>query len=168
MTRSWLLYIFSVLLFGASITLAHRVPEGLTTIELNENTETIEIVHRLHNHDVELALSEILNDPRWSLDTLEARAQLALYVEKRFQIINRSNEKLVELKLIGAELEGDEILVFQEAVNPLPKSLAMRHDALREIIPEQVNTVNILLGSQTRTLVFEKQDKWKELPENNR
>jgi hypothetical protein len=39
----------------------------------------------------------------------------------------------------------------------------MRHDALREIIPEQVNTVNILLGSQVRTLVFAKKDTWKNL-----
>jgi hypothetical protein len=67
------------------------------------------------------------------------------------------------LKLIGAELDNDEILVFQEAKAPLPSALSMRHDALREIIPEQVNTVNILLGSQTRTLVFAKKDTWKDL-----
>lgn len=142
---------------------AHRLPEGLTTIELNENTGHIEIVHHLHAHDVEIALSEVLKDPQWSLDTLEARAQLALYVEKHFQIVDRSNGKPIKLKLIGAELENDEILVFQEAKAPLPSSLSMRHDALREIIPEQVNTVNILYGTQTRTLVFARKDTWKTL-----
>ena len=141
--------------------MAHRLPEALTTIELNENTDKIEIVHHLHAHDVERALSEILNDSQWSLDTLEARAQLALYVEKHFQIIDRSNGKPVELKLVGAELDGDEILVFQETESPFPSSLDMRHDALREIIPEQVNTLNILIGSQVHTLVFAKKDQGK-------
>ncbi|MDE0767412.1 MAG: hypothetical protein OSB19_03400 [Opitutaceae bacterium] len=163
MTRSQLLPFFAVLFFGTTALLAHRLPEGLTTIELNENTGQIEIVHHLHAHDVEVVLSEILKDPQWSLDTLEARAQLSLYIEKHFHIVDRSNGKPVTLKLIGAEMDNDEILVFQEAEAPLPSTLSMRHDALREIIPEQVNTVNILLGSQTRTLVFAKKDTWKDL-----
>ncbi|MGK0238756.1 MAG: hypothetical protein ACI92G_002222 [Candidatus Pelagisphaera sp.] len=163
MTRSQFIPFLAVLFFGTTASLAHRLPEGLTTIELNETTGNIEIVHHLHAHDVEIVLSEILKDPQWSLDTLEAQAQLALYVEKHFQIIDRSNGKPVKLKLIGAELDDDEILVFQEAEAPLPSTLAMRHDALREIIPEQINTVNILLGSQVRTLVFAKKDTWKNL-----
>jgi len=163
MTRPQLLPFLAVLFFAATAALAHRLPEGLTTIELNENTGNIEIVHHLHAHDVEVALSEILKNPQWSLDTLEAQAQLALYVEKRFHIIDRSNGNPIKLKLIGAELDNDEILVFQETEGPLPSTLSMRHDALRGIIPEQVNTVNILIDSQTRTLVFAKKDTWKDL-----
>lgn len=163
MTQAQLLPFFAILFFGTTAALAHRLPEGLTTIELNENTGNIEIVHHLHAHDVEVVLSEIRKDAQWSLDTLEAQAQLALYVEEHFQIIDRSNGKPVKLKLIGAELDKDEILVFQETEGPLPSSLSMRHDALRGTIPEQVNTVNILIDSQIRTLVFAKKDTWKDL-----
>jgi len=150
-------------LFAATTCLAHRVPECMTTIERNPNTGTIEIVHRLHAHDAEQALAAALRKPQLTLDTLEAQAQLALYVEKRFQIVDRASGKPIELKLIGAELDGDDILVFQESNTPLPRSLAMRNDVLRETLPNQVNTVNISLDSQMRTLVFAKEDRWKVL-----
>lgn len=163
MIRSLIIASLLALLFGAGPSFAHRVPEGLTTIARNANTGAIEIVHRLHTHDAERALSELLQKPQLTLDTLEARAQLALYVESRFQIIDHANGEPVKLTLVGAELDGEYVLIFQESATPLPNSLSLRHDALRDVIPNQVNTVNISLDSQLRTLVFAEKDKWKAL-----
>jgi hypothetical protein len=146
------------------VALAHRVPESLTTIRANSTTGNIEIVHRLHAHDAEVALSEALQRPRISLDTLEAQAELALYVEQHFQLAEAQTHAPIELRLLGATLEGSYILVFQEtAARALPAALAVRNDILRGTFPDQVNRVNLLLGSQMRTLVFKGDQMWQEV-----
>lgn len=146
------------------VALAHRVPESLTTIRENTTTGNIEIVHRLHAHDAEIALSETLQQPRISLDALEAQAKFALYVEQQFQLAEAQTHAPIELTLLGATLEGDYLLVFQEtAMKSLPAILAVRNDILREAFPDQVNRVNLFLGSEIRTLVFQGDDSWKEV-----
>ncbi len=153
------------LLFATAPFFAHRKPEALTTIEHNANTGTIEIVHRLHAHDAEQALAKVLHKPQLTLDSIEARAQLALYVEKRFQIVDQASKEPVTLTLIGAEHDGEYALVFQETESPLPNTIALRHDVLRDVFPNQVNTVNLSLNSKIRTLIFTEKDKWKTLQE---
>ncbi len=154
--------IIGFLLF-APLLLAHRAPEGLTTIERNPNAGTIEITHRFHVHDAELALQEILADPDLSFESLEGKAQLALHVESAFQIVDSKNNTPIELKLIGAQIEGDQILVFQEYADKFPPVIKVRHDALREAFPQQANTLNVKLNSRIRTLVFRDANKWKTL-----
>jgi hypothetical protein len=150
-------------LIWVSPLLAHRLPEALTTIERNSNTDTIEIIHRLHLHDAEMALSDKFPDVDLSLDSVTGRAQLALYVETQFQIVDLATREPLKLKLIGAELDGDSVLVYQEFKGALPDNLTIRQDALRENFPNQVNTINISLGSQIRTLIFKDKDSWKTL-----
>ena len=144
--------------------LAHRLPESLTTIRENATTGNVEIVHRLHAHDAEIALSEALQQPRISLAALEAQAELALYIEQRFQLAEAQTHAPIELTLLGATLEGDYVLVFQEtAIKSLPAALAVRNDILRGTFPDQVNRVNLFLRSELRTLVFRGDDSWKEV-----
>lgn len=143
-----------------SSSYAHRGPRALTTIEQNQNTGTIEIVHRLHLQDAEDAIRKIYSEKDLTLETIEGRAQLALHVEGTFQVVDGETDKPISLSLVGAQIEGDIILVFQEHTDVLPKLLKIRHDALRETFPQQVNTVNIRLGSYVRTLVF-RENKWK-------
>ena len=57
--------------FAATVSLlvmsqsqAHRLPEGVTTISYSVGDETVDIVHRLHVHDAELGLAELLRDPQ--------------------------------------------------------------------------------------------------------
>lgn len=143
--------------------IAHRVPEGLTTISYNPNTGMTDIVHRLHVHDAELGLAEIMQDAQLTLDSLEMQARFALYVERQFQLVDKASNKTLDLILVGAELEGDYILVYQESAQALPFWLSVRNDVLREVFPDQVNKVNISIGSGLRTLMFSGTDEWKEL-----
>ncbi len=151
------------LLLFAPLLLAHRTPEGLTTIEQNPNTGTIEITHRFHLHDAEEAMQVILSDGNLTLESLEGRAKLALHVEATFQIVDGESETPVSLHLIGAQIEGGNVLVFQEYTNELPPFLKITHDALRDAFPQQANTLNVKLDSRIRTLVFRDANKWKTL-----
>jgi len=155
-------FFFGLLLF-APLLLAHRTPEGLTTIERNPNTGTIEITHRFHLHDAEEAMQVILSDGNLTLESIEGRAKLALHVESAFQIIDGESETPVSLHLIGAQIEGDNVLVFQECTNDLPRLIKITHDALRDAFPQQANTLNLKLDSRIRTLVFRDANKWKTL-----
>jgi hypothetical protein len=145
------------------VVMAHRVPESLTTIRENTTTGNVEIVHRLHAHDAEIALSEALQQPRISLGELEAQAKLALYVEQRFQLADATTHAPIRLTLLGAALEGDYVLVFQEtAIETLPSVLAVRNDVLRDAFTDQINRVNLFLGARLRTLIFQGEDAWKD------
>ena len=140
---------------------AHRQPVGLTTIERNDVSGTIEIVHRFHRHDAELALAAITRQPDTLLIDLESQARFALYVAERFVMAAHADDPEIALNLLGAELDGDYILVYQDCANELPVNFAVRNDALRDIYPEQVNHVNIRIGSDRRTLTFAKDDSWR-------
>jgi hypothetical protein len=153
----------SLALMVGALAHAHRMPEGLTTITPNANTGRVDIVHRLHVHDAELALAEVLQDAHLDLTLLEMQARFALYVEQKFKLANQSSKESLELLLIGAELEGDYVIVYQESLNALPFWLAVRNDVLRDVFPDQVNKVNILSDLGVRTLMFSGDDKWKEL-----
>lgn len=160
--RHRLVVVLLALVLPAAVV-AHRAPECLTTVRLNSSTESIEIVHRLHVHDAELALADVLEDPQFSLHSLQARAQLALYVEERFEIIDAATGRAVKLTLVGAKLEGDNALVFQETSETLPQRVSVRHDVLRDVIAGQVNRANFFLDQGLRSLLFRGEDAWKEL-----
>lgn len=139
------------------------MPEGLTTISYNPTTDSTEVVHHLHVHDAETGLAEILQNAQFTLGTLESQARFALYVEQRFKIRDKASGTAQALTLVGAKIEGDQVLVFQEIAGRLPFRVAMRNDVLREVYPDQVNKVNVVVDTAVRTLVFSGEDEWKDL-----
>jgi hypothetical protein len=142
---------------------AHRLPEGVTTISSGGSGETVDIVHRLHVHDAELGLAELLQNPQLTLDTLEMQARFALYVEQQFKMLDKATGKPLTLVLVGAELEGDYILVYQQVEEPLPIWLSVRNGVLRDVFPDQINKVNFAMDAGLRTLMFAGGDEWKDL-----
>ena len=143
------------------------MPGSLSTIKTNPSTGSIEIIHRLHNHDAELGVTAVLNDRSITLDTLVGRAQLALYVEERFLIAEFADGVVgapLELDLVGAELDGEFVLVYQELGGELPDVIAVRNDILRDVLPAQVNHVNIAVAGEVRTLTFQGDDEWQRTP----
>ena len=152
-----------VLVLAATAASAHRMPGSLSTIKANPNTGGVEVIHRLHNHDAEIGIITILNDRSFSLEQLLGRAQLALYVEERFLLAAVDNGSIgapLELELIGAELDGEFVLVYQELNGELPNEIAVRDDILRDVFPDQVNHVNIAIGGEVRSLTFQQDDEW--------
>jgi hypothetical protein len=152
-------FVAAVALLGISLAAdAHRAPGSLTTIGWNSRSGTTEIVHRLHTHDAELGVGEILGIPDLSVETLEGRAQIALYAEERFRIAGEDGE--LPLDLVGAELAGDYLLVYQEYAGRLPARIQVRDDLLRDVFAAQVNQVNVEDGDTVRSLVFAGDDGW--------
>jgi hypothetical protein len=79
--------------------------------------ESFEIVHRLH-------LADAITIQRYMgvtgpIEDLRGQAAVALYVEERFTLILGGER--VTPTTIGAEIEDDFLLVYQEWVTPLPE-----------------------------------------------
>jgi hypothetical protein len=79
--------------------------------------ESFEIVHRLH-------LADAITIQRYMgvagpIEDLRGQAAVALYVEKRFVLL-LGNERVTPTT-IGAEIEDDFLLVYQEWVTALPE-----------------------------------------------
>ena len=142
----------------AVAAMAHREPGSLTSVNWNEASGKTEIIHRLHSHDAELGIGAVLNMPSLSVLDLEGRAHIALYVEGRFHIADNDGE--LELELIGAELSGDHILVYQERSGHLPAKIRIQDYILRDAYPTQINQVNIEDGDATHSLTFADDDDW--------
>lgn len=140
---------------------AHRVPITLTEISWSENTHSLQIIHELHVHDAEEGLARVRNERGIMLVDLEARAKLAIYVEEHFTLQDGEGN-IIPLTLIGAEVEGDHALVYQEAkLEALPKDLLIGCSILRGVIPGQSNQVNIRIKDSVQTLVFKGDDTLK-------
>lgn len=147
----------------AALSFADRQPGSLSTIKINSSSGNIEIIHRLHTHDAELGIVAALGDRTLTLDKLIGRAQLALYVEAHFLLAGVDDNGIgvpLALELIGAELDGEFVLVYQEFGGELPDSFAVRDDILRDVFPDQVNHVNIAVGGEVRSLTFRDDDDW--------
>lgn len=147
----------------AALSFADRQPGSLSTIKTNSSSGSIEVIHRLHTHDAELGIIAIVGDRTLTLDKLIGRAQLAIYVEQHFLLARLDDDgvgALLKLDLIGAEIEGEFVLVYQEYRGQLPSQFAVHNNILRDVFPEQVNHVNIALGGEVRSLIFRGDDDW--------
>jgi hypothetical protein len=123
----------AVVLCVAAQALAHRMPGSISTVK-----------------------------PGASGDV--GRAQLALYVEERFGIAGAANGTpgdRLPLELIGAELDGEFVLVYQEYAGDLPGTIAIRDDILRDVFPDQVNHVNVAAAGEVRSVTFSEDDEWR-------
>jgi hypothetical protein len=157
--RTVIFSIVAVMLMGSvSSVMAHRAPGSLTTIKWNEESGRTEVIHRLHTHDAELGVGELGDIPDLSVMDVEGRAHIALYVEKHFHI--KSSEKALPLELIGAELSGDYILIYQELPDRLPQSILVHDSILLETFPAQINQVNIEDGDSVHSLLFATGTGW--------
>jgi len=94
-----------VLLLGIALSAAaHREPGSLTTIKWNASSGKTEIVHRLHSHDAELGVGQVLGIADLSVLDIEGRAIIALHVETRFRIA--AGEEEIQLDYSSGCLSG--------------------------------------------------------------
>lgn len=146
---------FFLLLLGAVSTAgAHQQKSAITRVLFNERTGNIEVMHRFLLHDAEHAVREIFDVAADILASEAVRERFADYIGRRFEL--RADERLLELKAVGTEIDGRFLWVYQET--PIPEvieSLTIRHDALRDIWPAQVNLVNVERGEGIRSVNFE-------------
>lgn len=140
---------------------AHRAKLSITTVEYLAVSGTLEVTHKFHLHDAQEALlrsDQGLNG--MSIDEIEAQARFALYTADNFSLW--TDNKPVELKTIGAEIDGDFLYVYQEAeMKKLPSSLTVDCFILRDVFPGYGNHVNIKDGARVKTLMFSGDDGMK-------
>jgi len=136
---------------------AHREKKTLTTIEWDADEKMLYVIHSYHLHDAEIALAAKGIIDKADLFSLKARAQLALYTAKNFSLSSAGRE--IELEILGSEIEARSVYVYQQAKMTVPPSeFLVAATMLRNIIPGQLNNVDVTLGGEIRSLQFKAND----------
>ena len=136
---------------------AHRQRTTLSQIEWDEADKALYITHSYHMHDAETALAArgIIAKP--DLTSLRSRAKLALYTEKHFQL--SSDGRKVDLEILGADFEARTVYVYQQVfLDEKPTSLTVSAAMLRDIIPGQINHVDLHLTPEVKSVKFKDGD----------
>lgn len=136
---------------------AHRARVTLTTIEHNRNTGLLEVVHRLHVHDALGALGRIDAEASPDLSVPRNQAQIALEVDRYFSL--EGSDGPIDLNLLGAELEGDALYVYQEApLERMPERLTINCALLRRHFADTGNQVNVTFDTGVQSVFFRGED----------
>lgn len=141
-------------LFATASAFAHQQKTAITKVLFNPRTENLEVMHRFYMHDAEHAVKELFDK---DADVLSEKTQQAFadYVTKRFAIADQKGNPIA-LKLLGFEVDGKFLWVYQETAQPTGlQALNVEHLALREIWPSQINTVNVEGKGDLKTLTFD-------------
>jgi len=142
------------LLFAAFSVSAHQQKTAISTVLFNARTENIEIMHRFRVHDAEHAVKEIFGKDADIIDSKETQKQFGDYVNQRFNLF-ASDEQPLPLKMVGVELDGKFLWVYQETTQPTKLvNMTIRHNALRDLWPQQINTINVEGKGKLQTLTF--------------
>lgn len=144
----------ALLLIVSHVASAHQIKAAITTVLFNPRTENIEVMHRFNLHDAEHAVKVLFNKNADILDDKNTQKAFAEYVMTRFALLSAEGKSLT-LKTVGYETEGKFFWVYQETERPpVLEGLTIRHDALRDIWPDQVNTLNVEGHGDIKTLTF--------------
>ncbi len=134
---------------------AHQLKTAVTEIAFNPRSGQVEIAHRFIIHDAEHAITQRTGKPVNLHADASAREAFSHYVASHFTLTTRDGET-VGLVLLGHEVDGGHIWIYQEmAQADWPVSGVMiSHTALRETWRDQINLVNLRIGSGVESLVF--------------
>jgi len=142
------------LLLAAPHAIAHQQKSAISTVSFNPNTHNIEVMHRFSIHDAEHAVKHIFGKNADIIGSKKTQDQFNNYINKHFEIF--TDGSALQLTAIGYENNGQFFWVYQEAAQPPAlKTLSIRHNALQEIWPSQVNTVNIEGKGKLQTMIFD-------------
>lgn len=157
MQRSFWLLLTALLCFCAPLQ-AHQMKTAITKLLFNDRSGQLEVMHRFYLHDAEHAVKHLQGKAADIHQQEAVRAEFAAYVSEHFTLT--LNGEALPLQLLGAELDGRHIWVYQEIALPKAelKTLSVRHDALMNIWPAQINVVNLEGRGPVRTLKLSKQE----------
>lgn len=137
---------------------AHKEKATVSKIEWSEKDGYLYATHIFHIHDTEVTLFKAGITHSAKFESLRARAQLALYVQDAFKLASLEGEP-IELEVLGAEIEGRDVYVYQQAkLRQAPSGLIVNCNLLRKYVPTQINHVDVNLAGQTRSLTFRGED----------
>ncbi len=144
----------AMLACAAAAAQAHRFHAGIAELSFNQTSGSIEVVHTYMAHDVEALLAQLAGR-QLELAGPEAEALLRAYVEQRFYLLAGDGKRL-PLAWVGITAGVDSVVVYQELPGTQLAQVARVHDeVLFDVLPRQVNTVNLRSKGQVRTLSFD-------------
>ncbi|MEL6569489.1 MAG: DUF6702 family protein [Pseudomonadota bacterium] len=150
----------SVFLAGLVVALAcsaaaHQQRVASAEVLLNARSGFVEVAHRFSIHDAEHALALADGERPDLIGSAAARESFAAYVADSFSIVDGRGEPL-ELTILGSEIEGGHIWIYQEAPLPSdPSGMSMRHGAFHEIWSDQRTLVTVKSPGGDTSLLFE-------------
>jgi len=134
---------------------AHQQKAALTQVLFNPRSGNIEVVHRFYLHDAEEAVRQLFGVDADIYAKEETQFNFAQYTVNKFALWD-GKDSPVELGLVGYEIDGNFFFVYQESENAEDiQALTIRHDVLRDIWPEQMNTVNVEGRGDLQTVLFD-------------
>ena len=143
-----------LLLLAAPQGWTHQQKEAITRVFFNPRTNNIEVMHRFLLHDAEHAVKQLRNSDADILGSVDDREYFSSYVHSHFEIRDQDGRRL-PLSPVGHEIEDRFLWVYAETAIPEDiESLSLRHDALRDIWPQQVNLVNVERSGNVRSAIF--------------
>lgn len=138
----------------SSFAQAHQIKAAITTVLFNPRTENIEVMHRFNLHDAEHAVKALFDKEADIMKSADTQQEFADYVGNHFVLLG-NNDQPLELTQVGFEVEGKFFWVYQEtAQTPSLEGLKIQHNALRDLWPDQVNTLNVEGNGPLKTLTF--------------
>lgn len=142
--------------------MAHQQKQSFTTLLINARTGNLEVSHRFLLHDAEHVLGMLFEGKNDLLGDLASRNRFAAYVEQHFSLQDE-NQQALALQTVGNEAEGKYFWVYQEMPAPKAKSLRVRHTALQEVWPTQINYINVENEAGVRSLRITNEQQWFEV-----
>ena len=156
MIRAFVLLIALLLALPSSVATplaAHQQKVALSSLAHNPRTGLLEVVHRVPLHDAEHALEALGVRAPDIINDLESRRAVARYVASRFSVSHEG--KPMALTLLGTEIDGGRLVVYQEAPSPgAGAQLSVNSQILTDVFVQQENRVNMGVGTSVETLVF--------------
>jgi len=154
--------VFVVFSFSCQSIYAHQQNEAYITLLFNEQSGNLEVSHRFLIHDAEHVLDFLFNENNDLSTDLKTQERFAGYIQNNFSLAG-NNEKVFTLNTVGSEVDGKFFWVYQEMLIPKVSSLKIKHSALQEVLPEQINHINIEKLNVVRSVRLDKSDKdhWK-------
>ena len=132
---------------------AHQQKAAITKVLFNPRTSNIEVMHRFYLHDAEHAVRQIFGKDADIIGSKETQSIFADYVSERFALKNGDDE--LPLSPVGFEIERAFFWVYQETpITEGISDLTIKHNALRDVWHQQINTVNIEGLGDIKTATF--------------
>jgi len=121
---------------------AHREAASSTEILWSDDTQSLQITHVMHTHDAQRALFHMGRIKNPDLTPLKAQAKLALYFSETFAL--SADEAPLELNIIGAEVIGRNVFVYQDVSLPKrPDTLVIDPYMFQGVVVDFLNHIDV-------------------------
>lgn len=125
-----------------SFAAAHREAASHTQIIWSETAGALQITHVMHTHDAQRALFHLGRLKKPDLTPLKAQAALALYISETFALA--ADEVPLELNIIGAEIIGRDVFVYQDIALPQrPGALLIDPNMFQGVVVDFLNHIDV-------------------------